>query len=553
LPRRLTVIQQTTYQNISLNFSVTDLSLSSCWYAYNGTNFTIPCTNNNTLILGSAKTLIFYANDTLGNLASATSSWEYSVYQESITYDNPITEGDTNIIRSNFIFLSAPSSVYLNYSGTLYLPSISASGTNYTITSTLIAPIVTSETNKTFSYIFSGLTFPVSYNQTILDVAITTTCAGNFPFLNVTNYDEDNKIKINGTVQYTLMLSNSGLNLSTSNGSFYGNNYQLCSTKNLSSSAVTYSLELRYFADGYFYETYNVEAVNTSSLPLYLDLYFLNLTSGYQFKINYLDFNYFKHPSAIIQVQRQYLTENLYSIVELPQISSEGFALASFNTNNIRYKLIMNKDGIVLDTFENVYPECANTVLNDCSLELRGAEDTETTTSLDFTYTLTAENNQIELTYIIPSGTPKLVTLITNQTSLLISSLVYCNNSQFASGGTLICTYNDTIGDSFIYIDIYSGDDTIVDNGYIIISEDLSGFYLLNNYFIGFILLVTLGLMFFGNMVMLLIVGVGGIIFLGLIFLINKPNLVTLTTSILWLIVAVILAIYKISQKEERT
>jgi hypothetical protein len=359
---------------------------------------------------------------------------------------------------------------------------------------------------------------------------------------------------LNGTVEYVFILENDGSELERISGTKTNTSFQVCTIENITTPTITYSLELRYYTgDGnYFYETYNVEEAPTTSLPVTIYLYFLNKTNGIQFKINYVDFNYLIHPGAIIQVQRQYLVEDVYKIVEIPKIGDNGQAVASFSTSNIRYKLIVIENGEIIDTFDNIFPACQNIILGTCELNIRGEEVVETSTIDDFTYTLVRQNDSLILTYIIPSGTPRSVTFFTNQNSRFLSNISTCSSTVFGSGGTITCNYNQTIGDSIIDTQITStGMNTLY--GSVGVSEDLSSFYLLNNYVISFVLLLSLALMFISSGVMLVIVGVVGIMFLGLIFLIRGSDLTTIGSSIMWLIIGAIIIIYKISKKEETT
>jgi hypothetical protein len=300
------------------------------------------------------------------------------------------------------------------------------------------------------------------------------------------------------------------------------------------------------------YKTYNIESGSGDLVPFSVKLYYLNTSIGTQFLINYVDFNYLTHPNALIQVQRQYLNDNTYKVVEIPLITSTGQSQGSFDTHNIRYKLIIVDKGQIVDVFDDVFPICQNIILGTCNINLRGVEHVPTTTTGDFTYTINTSNNNIVLTYIIPSGTPRTVRLSTLQNSRFMDGITTCNTTMFASGGTITCGYNDTIGDSKVDLQIdVSGQPTLY--GSVGVSENLSSFFLLNNYVIAFFLLLTLVIMFVSSaMAMLLVAGVG-VIYLGLIFLINGMNVPLGVISISWLIIAIGLAIYKISQKEERT
>jgi hypothetical protein len=518
------------------------------------------------ITLTSQKNVTIYANDTDGNLNETTKTWDYKVWQNNISYTSQVLEGSSSSIIGNYELYEQPSSIKLIYNGVEYSPSVSSTGSNYILTSSVYAPEVTSTTNKTFYYQFTfdddSIVDSLSYNQTILDLSVSTNCsAGTYNLINISNFDEDLKTSMNGTIEYVLTLTSdtTGATLASTNSSATGTNISLCGNLNLSSSTAKYELNIRYYVtDTYFYETYNIDHSNVSSLPIALNLYYLNRSNGIQFKINYVDFNYLKHPGALIQIQRQYLPDNLYRVVEIPKISDEGQAVASFSISNIRYKLIMIEEGEVIDVFPDIFPVCQNIVLGTCELNLKGDEVVDTESTNDFIYNLVKTNNSITLTYVIPSGTPRNVRLTTNQTSRFISQVSNCSNSLYSSGGTITCNYNTTIGDSFVDVLIEEDGARKLD-GNILIKEDLNQIFLTNNFFIAFVLLLTLVLIFISSGVMMVISAVVGLFYLGFIFLLDvgsgsgSMNITAIASSIIWLIIAAVLIIWKIANKEEKT
>lgn len=95
---------------IALNYSVSDsgVGLSTCWYMNNtGSNITIACGTNTTISQPSDGTYTVYmwANDTLGNLASASKTWSVSSTAPLVNLQSP-SEGYwfnyTNNIYFNF-------------------------------------------------------------------------------------------------------------------------------------------------------------------------------------------------------------------------------------------------------------------------------------------------------------------------------------------------------------------------------------------------------------------------------------------------------------------
>jgi hypothetical protein len=477
----------------------------------------------------------------------------------TVNYTRVVVEGSLTTFNSSFYLNSTPISVYLVYNNISYTPTIITDGDYYNFVNIITTPTVSTTQNISFYYLInsSSLIQSDTYNQTVVNVDLLTNCnSSGYPFLNFSNYNEETLIGMVGTVDFFFSLTDNGGNvIQTINSTNTGTNITICSSVNLSNSGGTkYSLQLRYYlTDGsYAYKTYNIQNSDIINLPVTIPLYFLNKGNSTQFTIKYIDFDYFIHPGALVQIQRQYLNENTYRVVEIPIIISNGLSYGSFNTNNIKYKIIVTENGVILDTFEDVFPVCQNVVLGTCELNLRGEQSTPSTTNGDFTYTLTKSNQSLIMTYIIPSGTPRTITFATNQNSRFLSDITSCNTTVFGSGGTVTCGYNNTLGDSLIDVSIINSDGTNL-YGQVHISEDLSGFYLLNNYVIGFVLLLSLGLIFISSGVMMVIISVVGLMFLGLIFLLRGFDVTTVVSSIMWLIIGAGLVVYKLAQKEEKT
>jgi hypothetical protein len=487
--------------------------------------------------------------------ATRSVTFEYVTPQDnSYSYQYQVVTGQPNVIYSNFTLNVAPSLILLVYNGTNYVPSATQYGSNYILNATVIAPATMTNTTTSFYYLFTinGVNYTTSSNiQFVYPISLSTNCSGNYNLINISNFDEQTLNNISGTVEYVLNLQNQNNEVASIYGNATGANIQLCSVQSLASSYLNYNLQLRYYAEDYVYKTYNIQSASVSNLPLSIPLYYMPINNGTQFKLNYVDFNYLTYPGAIIQIQRQYLGENVYRTVEIPKLDNNGKTTGTFNTNNIRYKLVVMNGGTILDTFDNVFPSCQNVILGTCELDLRGAEVIPSSTTGDFTYTLVKTNTSLTLTYNIPSGTPRTIEFRTAQNSRFLQNISTCTSSVFASGGTITCGYNATIGDSIIDTEIINSDGSHL-YGTVGVSEDLSSFFMLNNYFIAFILILSLALMFVSSGVVLVLISVISLVFSALIFLLRK-DLLTLGGSLGWIVVAAVIIIYKISQREERT
>ena len=452
------------------------------------------------------------------------------------------------------------SSAIFNFNGASRPSSILANGTARLISvNNFEIPSVDTDTNVSFYWTITlnnGVVFnSTSRTQLVKNIGLDDCSSYTYRIINITNYNEETLAGMTGTVEYIMKITNNDKTvLSTLNGTKTATAVNLCSTVNLTDTPLKYDLQLRYFASDFTYKTYNIERTNASYLPIAINLYFLELAKTTQFIINYKDYDYFRHPGAIIQIQRQYLSDNSYKVVEIPLISDDGTASGSFNLDNVKYKLIVIQNGVVLDTFDNIFPYCQNIYSGICTINVRGSKGTEEyIAGDDILYSVEMTNETVILTYVIPSGTPTEVTLETFQNSRFRDNISSCSATSYASGGTIVCYYNKTVGDSVVTFDIYKNQ-VKYKMGDIPNVQDINGLFFTNNYFIAFVLVLSIIMMFVTSGVMMILSAIGAVMYLAFVFLIGGAgvlNVFTASTSIVWLIIAGILLIYKLTKEEK--
>lgn len=430
-------------------------------------------------------------------------------------------------------------------------------GRNYSFVSSFILENV-SERDAYFYFSFEFTDGNVSnssiYKQTLKYPKFSTNCSSHpFNFVNITNYLEKNPTNTtSGTVEYKLnFLTSANNEVLLANGTFTGVSFNLCSDTNLSSETIKFNLYLRYYANLMHIKSYNIIETEINKRVTNLSLFYLPTDKGNSFKISYVDFDYLSYPNAIIEIQKEYLDEGRYRIVERPITDANGKTNAVLETERIKYRILVYHRGELKDVFENIQPVCQNIVLGVCDLNLRGSKKKDFLEEEDFLYTIKKTNESIILEFLSKNGTLREVTLTTEQSSRFLKNVSYCEKKVLASSGSLVCFFNKTVGDSLIEIKIRTSDGLYF-FGKIKIEEDLNDYFFSNNFFLSFILLMSLSLMFISSGTMLILSGILGIIYLSFIFLIRGFNLFGVVSSIAWLIIAGIIIIYKISQKEEK-
>ena len=107
---------------IDLNYTIIETNPSSCYYVFNGSNHTITCGVNATIVIDDRNfTAQVWANDTLGNIGFGSQTWAFSLLEVSQTFSTNILEGSINEFRLNVSYLSSNFSniqAFIHYNST---------------------------------------------------------------------------------------------------------------------------------------------------------------------------------------------------------------------------------------------------------------------------------------------------------------------------------------------------------------------------------------------------------------------------------------------------
>jgi hypothetical protein len=225
--------------NLSLNWTVTDTNLDSCWFDYNSVNTSVVCADNNYsfITIQDKQSLIFYANDTVGNSGSESTSWVYTLLQNNVTSN--ITTRET---KSETFSINVSSQTSNLQSAILYYDGVNKGASSFTgnssdsiFTNTIDIPTITTIENKSYYWnvTTSSGVIQTESNNIFVNEAILVLCNStinnpyiNFTFKNETTNQEDLSTSMSsgefnyyigsGTVNKTLFFSNSSLNPSYS-------------------------------------------------------------------------------------------------------------------------------------------------------------------------------------------------------------------------------------------------------------------------------------------------------------------------------------------------
>jgi len=554
----------------TLNVTFTDLNLDSCWYDYNGTNIKIDgCVsgvkNATTFILEEGNyNMTIYANDSVGNVNSSFIEWDYKVFENSFDYNNETRAGDQEDFTLNITLLDGYdlTSAIFHYGDYISYPSIVSDGQNRIISiADYEIPIYTTDTNVSvyFSLAMDDTTEIDTTNITQLANAIflDNCSAYTYRLFNISLFDEKEKTQIFGDIEFNYHLLNkpayseiNKLNLSFENTT----NVEICSDINLTNQNFAQSIEVRYTSDGYVSELYNIQKADIGNETITLNLFDLNESDSTEFKVTYQDSTFSFVDGAIIQLQRKYISEDTYEVVEAPITSNEGVAVLHIDLDTNVYKATISKDGEILDTFDNLVFKCQSILTGDCEQKLLGEIDPVNNilleTSRDFTYSISESNDTVTISFSSPSGLPSLVNIqLTQQDQFGTESLV--NKTITSSAGSVECGFNNSITESYLNLKIYK-DGVLIGSKSYIIQRDGDFDFLGNNYFIVFILLLSLMGMALTSPEWIIINGVMTFVLAGAFWLLNGLNFAIGLGSIMWLVIASGILIFKLAKQEDR-
>jgi len=325
--------------NLTLNWTVIDLNLDTCWFNYNSTNTTVTCANNiTTFALTSQENLTFYANDTFGHLTSNFITWFYHSWEYERTFNNITyeTANETYNIKINTIDSITPTSPKFFHNDVEYTATTTPlGGNNFSISKTIDVQTISSEVNKTFYFQWdvdvNEATSETS-NQTIKTISFVR-CFSGTPFLNFTFKDEADDSVLNASNDLTdadYWLGSGAITKSyiTSNTTDdYG--YMFCFLP-LDRTVIT-DLIFKYSKTGYPLRTFTYDDQSLTNTTLDKTLYLLSTTDGIYSSISVIESSGASIEGVVIQIERQF--GGIWTLISQDTTGSDGVATFWVNPN----------------------------------------------------------------------------------------------------------------------------------------------------------------------------------------------------------------------------
>jgi len=470
-------------QNHTINYTITDTNLQTCWISYNSTNTTIPCstgslnTTNFALELDVYNATI-YANDSVGNIGSDYFEWNYKVFENSRSFNLTSFETDREGFSVNVTTDNTGLTANFYYDGVSYSTTKIGSILNPIFTKSLDSPIVSSNENKEFYWEFSysgDLINSTKDNQTVKDWNISFDNVHQL--VNIIIRDEETDSLINSTtlgILSTNWLGGGTNNLSYSDSSEEDGIYNL----GVSNSSINYlnsQMQMFYDATGYqqrnFYETYLLTNSSIQQIELYLLLADAGIINIYQVTSDYITFE------EDVTISAYKIVGGSETLVDMAITDGSGSANL-FLDPDFTHRLTFEKSGcttlertenptggtttIKIDCGGDVGQEINGTVYDGLTWDILPA----LTTLVNGTYTFTANINKTNCSisdidfYLTREG-----------------SVVNSTSSSESCGDTLYLSYNLPDGNITATIQLVIDEETITKNKFytIIDTSSLTG------------------------------------------------------------------------------
>ncbi len=509
------------------------------------------------------------------NWASDNRTFEtLNFVENSQTFNNQTLEGSIETFTLNITYDSSRftnANANLFYNDTSHTSTRTGIGDEAIFTTDITIPLIGPEVNVSFNWLvelesitesFSGNS--TSNNQTIQNVTIDDCTIQGVEILNFTLRDEVTQDLLDGnltnsTVEIDLQIysvgdrSNTVLNFSQNYSE--NNNPRVC----INDLNTTYEMDVRVFydADDYVPEFYNIQnfTLSNSTAPSNISLFDLLDIDATQFLITFKDQNFIPVQDALIEIQRQYIAEGVFKAIEIPITDEEGSATGHFQLAGAVYTIVVTKQGTILATFNDVSIYCDDRVIEDCRINLNalssGVPFIDWTEVGGITFTESFDRNTRTITTIFTStdGTPKTVLLNATRFDRFFNESV-CSNTLTTASGTLQCIIPESFENITVVSELSVAGNIISTSSYTI-SLTANEVFGSNATILLLIMMLILPMMLISSTIGVIIGIIIGLVLGALFTLYNLDSVIGPVSSLLWIIIAGGILIWKIISRRE--
>ncbi len=564
--------------NLTLNWSITELGqnlsqhIINCSFTYNSVQTDlnqsqcIEINETSFLYISGVNNLSFTVLEEFGLTTTNTTSWTFSILENQIFFTNTTIEGviETYTLNITLGVGESISSANFSYNGSGNSVTLEDFGNNMlNLTSQITVPSVDASTNFSFFWRINLGSVEInttSTNQTVQNLGIDNCSINNNTIFNYTMLNEEFQSEIsNANFEIDLKIFNSDKTQSILNFSESINNTNpvaICLSINLTNEtvyAVDSTVKYSSIID-YVIEYYNIQnfTLKNSTIPQNINLFELLSADSTDFQITFKDSSFVTVENALIQINRQYVSEGVFKTVEIPKTDSNGQTVGHFVQNDVVYNIIVTKEGTVLGIFNNVIAFCEDATIGQCFIPLNALTsnlpvfdyDVEVGLSFDFTYNETSRI--LTFPFTTTDGSVKNVSLNGVRLDSLGNTSI-CGDFLVSASGTLTCTVPVAVGNETIIIDIFVNGDLKIQN-YISAGTEFdlgdAGYFLL------FFLVLSCALMLSQSKIGVIIGTIIGFI-AGILLSFFKGGLIGTGSSIVWLVIWGIAIIWKLNSERQ--
>lgn len=338
--------------NITLNYTVTDSNLGSCYYNTSDSStqniFTCNSITNVSFTTNGTKTIWYYVNDTVGNENYSSVSFLINYIMISINYSTIVYEGQTQAIN---LTMGADYITQLN--GTLVWQgnksSTSSSTThNGTLTNSFTVPSTTLDYSQQFyyGYYLNGIYYnTTNYTQEVRNIGgiqINNTCAVGLSEAFCYDFkDEDNRTILNGTVDYNIQYGVGNASFTTYNGSL-NETYNFCICINATNNDA-YDIgygELQYAQTGYTDRRHYIfENQRLTNITINDTLFLLENSKATSFLFSFEGTSLDPFEGKYASLIRWYPDLDTYDTVDMGKTDNKGQTIMRVMTEDVDYRV----------------------------------------------------------------------------------------------------------------------------------------------------------------------------------------------------------------------
>lgn len=505
----------------------------------------------------------------IGNLNRIEYNYTFNKFNASVSAPTPVLEGFTvamnlTLEMENISFKSIVND--LQYGS---LDAGSGTQTNHStekvsFRNNVVVPYSVGNINYNWSFNFSDdplqTTYTLSGDVQYLSINLTNCSTGTYYVLNYTVFDEDTKTLLEEnttTIESFIVLTNPQNQSISYNFSFiaYNSTASVCMPEGvLNSTSFILDTITSYVQSDHVQEYHYIVnyTLTNNSIPLDIDLYDLLSSRSTSFLVTYQDDNYLYIGDAIIDLQRQYISDNgTFFSVEHGRTDEGGQTLLHLVTEDVVYRFNIYKYGTLLYSTTEYLALCQTT---PCQINLRKPFESSQTTSEseNIVVSLTepynfSSNDIITLNYATTDGSPANLLFTVSEYSRYNTGTI-CNESTTSSSGSLNCAIGAVYENKSLYATVYKNDQLIAQKSYTTFPSS-SGIFQTLSIILTALAYITLAFMGISSPQLSLVLGLIGLAMMGMVNLFSSGALLGIGSTFIYLIVAAAIIIYKIQQR----